>query len=298
MSEKKDTQHRQGCWIDPALNAHLTEAPAEPEERDPPETWAWVRRRCPRCGSKDVARILYGLLHDSPELDQKLAKKAVHRGGCCSCSRSPGWYCNSCMYPFGRRRRRIFAANDALRRLLEGNLRYRAAEQNPARLTELIRKSTAEDGQQPYAAIISCADSRVPVEHIFGAGIGDLFVIRNAGNVVSPTALASVEYAVEYLRVPLVMVLGHRGCGAVAAALKPHGKEPEALGALVAAVRENIGSAEDQAGAELANLKSGLLRLYESPLLSAAVADDQVTLVGAMYDIRTGAVTMHYGAAL
>lgn len=186
------------------------------------------------------------------------------------------------------------AAHDALLRLMEGNAQYRAGTRNPAPLTELIRRKTAEYGQQPYAAVVCCADSRVPTEHIFSAGIGELFVIRNAGNVISSSALASVEYAVGHLHVPLVMVLGHRGCGAVAAALSAHA-ELGALGALVAQVKANIGAAKAAEEAELANLRSAMAALQTSELLCAAQQSGKTAFVGAMYDIRSGAVTIQYG---
>lgn len=179
----------------------------------------------------------------------------------------------------------------ALRRLLEGNERYRAGLHNPAPLTEAIRRSTAEQGQRPFAAVVCCADSRVPAEHVFSAGIGELFVIRNAGNVISPSALASVEYAAGHLHVPLALVLGHRGCGAVAAALSGHA-EPGALGALVAQVRANLGGARCAEEAELANVRGALAALRESPLLRQLLDGGELAAVGAVYDIRSGEVAV------
>lgn len=182
-------------------------------------------------------------------------------------------------------------AKKALARLQEGNEAYCSDERNPAALTERLRLKTASEGQRPYAAVVSCADSRVPPEHIFSAGLGELFVIRNAGNVISPSVLASVEYAVEHLHVPLVLVMGHRGCGAVAAAVTGHG-EPGALGELVAQVRANIGAAANAAEAELANVKSAMNTLRNDELLQKALSEGKTALCGAIYDIRTGKVEL------
>ena len=181
-------------------------------------------------------------------------------------------------------------AQSILQRLLAGNQNYLRTDRNPAQLGDKIRLKTASEGQHPLAAVLSCADSRVPPEHIFGAGIGELFVIRNAGSVVTPSALASVEYAVAHLHVPLVLLLAHRGCGAVKAALSEE-EEPGALGALVAKVRQNIEGSETAEAAELANLRSGLSALRESPVLREKADDGTLAIVGAIYDLVSGVVT-------
>ncbi|MFH1610202.1 MAG: carbonic anhydrase, partial [Candidatus Bipolaricaulota bacterium] len=128
----------------------------------------------------------------------------------------------------------------AIELLKDGNRRHTAGEplhprQNPSRRTELV------PGQKPWAAVVGCADSRVPPEIVFDQGLGDLFVIRTAGHVVDAAVLASIEYAVEHLNVPLVVVLGHRGCGAVAAALQR--RPDEAEDCLCAAIRPAIARA-------------------------------------------------------
>ena len=183
----------------------------------------------------------------------------------------------------------------SLARLLEGNRRYRLQEQNHAVLSEQIRLTTTEEGQHPYAAVVCCADSRVPPEHIFHAGIGELFVIRNAGNVMTPAALGSVEYAVAHLHVPLVLVMGHRGCGAVASALV-HGQagshaEEGALGDLIARVAAGIGSVHSPAEAERNNLRVAVSALGESPVLRRLAREGRAGFVAAVYDIRSGAVS-------
>ena len=184
-------------------------------------------------------------------------------------------------------------AEAALKRLLEGNALYRSRERNDVPLTELIRLDTAHNGQHPRAAVVCCADSRVPAEHIFHAGIGELFVIRNAGNVMTPAALGSVEYAVGHLHVPLVAVMGHRGCGAVASALvhgqEGHHQEEGALGDLIARVAGAIGRVHSPAEAELRNLEHSISALGDSPLLRRLALAGQVGFAALMYDIRSGA---------
>lgn len=180
-------------------------------------------------------------------------------------------------------------AEASLRALMQGNAQYLERSHNPAELTDLIRLDTAHHGQHPMAAVVCCADSRVPPEHIFSAGIGELFVIRNAGNVMTPAALGSVEYACAHLHVPLVLVMGHRGCGAVVAALQKH-REPGALGELIAQVAEGIGHAHDPRQAERNNLCHSLETLGESEVLRDLADSGKLGIAGAIYDIRTGAV--------
>lgn len=181
------------------------------------------------------------------------------------------------------------AAEASLHRLIQGNARSLEQDTNPAKLTDLIRIQTAHAGQHPYAAVVCCADSRVPPEHIFGAGIGELFVIRNAGNVMTPSALGSVEYAVAHLHVPLVLVMGHRGCGAVVSALQ-HAAEDGALGDLVAQVARAVGHVRDPKEAELRNLCHSMAALGTSDALRELAGRGSVGFAGAIYDIRTGSV--------
>lgn len=108
---------------------------------------------------------------------------------------------------------------EALKKLKEGDVCYAHGDHNPAHFDETIRHDLADHGQHPYAAVITCGDSRVPPEHIFSVGLGSLFVIRNAGNVIGPFELGSAEYAAEHLQVPLILVLGHTHCGAVESTL-------------------------------------------------------------------------------
>ena len=186
-------------------------------------------------------------------------------------------------------------AEASLAALLEGNAAYLSHSRNPASLTDLIRVKTAHEGQHPHAVVVCCADSRVPPEHIFSAGIGDLFVIRNAGNLMTPAALGSVEYAVGHLHVPLVLVMGHRGCGAVASALvhgQGAGHEEEAsLNELISQVHAGIRGVHDPKEAELHNLQAAVRTLGESRLLRRLAAEGKAGIACGMYDIRTGSVS-------
>ncbi len=188
---------------------------------------------------------------------------------------------------------------DALRTLREGNARF--VTQRPlhpnagaGRLTETAK------GQHPFAAIVSCADSRVPAELVFDRGIGDLFVVRVAGNVCGATEIGSVEYAVKHLGAPLVVVMGHTQCGAVAAAAEG-GAAPGSLPAIVDLIRPAVARARSDhpdlkqeallASAIRENVWQGVTDLLtKSPILREAVASGKVQVVGALYSIESGRV--------
>lgn len=180
------------------------------------------------------------------------------------------------------------AAADALSRLEAEDGFYQTHTENHARLTEEIRRETFQNGQHPYAVIITCSDARVPPEHIFQAGIGDLFVIRNAGNVLGDFDLGSVEYAVEHLGCRLVLVMGHTHCGAVAAAL---GQESHGYtGTIIREIRDAIGSDRDPRRCEIRNVCASLAKLSRSEILTQLHRAGKVAFAGAIYDIETGAV--------
>jgi carbonic anhydrase len=105
----------------------------------------------------------------------------------------------------------------ALKMLTEGNNRFVTGQPSHPNLSAERRQQTAEKGQNPFAVVLACADSRVPVEEIFDRGIGDIFTIRDAGNIATKTDIGSIEYAVDHLGTPLVVVMGHSQCGAVTA---------------------------------------------------------------------------------
>jgi carbonic anhydrase len=184
----------------------------------------------------------------------------------------------------------------ALSRLLEGNRRFiDAAPSHPNQ--DVARRALLAGGQEPFAIILCCSDSRVPPEVVFDQGLGDLFVVRVAGNVADEIGLASIEYAAEHLGVRLVMVLGHERCGAVTAAVKG-GELPGHLPALMAALQPAVDGNHDPhgdavEGAMQANIELTARHLRESgPVLSGLVAEGQLKVVGARYDLDTGAVTV------
>ncbi len=184
----------------------------------------------------------------------------------------------------------------ALEKLIDGNRRYQLASQTYPHQT-VARRQALRDGQKPFAVILGCADSRVPPELIFDRGLGDLFVIRVAGHVVDDTVLASVEFAVTLLGVPLVMVLGHSQCGAVEATIS--GADlPGSLSKVAAAIQPAVAAAEELSGdlvdnATRTNANMTAVQLTNrSLLLAKSVADERVKIVAALYDLDTGAVEL------
>ena len=189
---------------------------------------------------------------------------------------------------------RRLTADESLKDLLEGNERFMSGKtMNPRRSPADFSKLAP--AQAPDAVIVGCADSRVPPEILFDQGVGDLFVIRVAGNVVSgagPTVKGSIAYAVVVLGAPLVMVLGHSQCGAVKAALET--KElalPESIRDLVGMV--STGGEKDLDRAIVANVRAGVAKLKSlEPTLTRYVETKRIKVVGAVYDLASGKVTL------
>jgi carbonic anhydrase len=195
------------------------------------------------------------------------------------------------------------SADDALHQLLEGNARFvKGQPASPRRSPEDFR-SLAE-AQYPEAVIVSCSDSRVALEILFDVGVGDIFVVRIAGNVVSGagvTIKGSIEYAVAELNVPLIMVLGHSGCGAVKAAMKHIDAKdslPGAINGLVELIKPAVAETKGAPGDPLENairknVEIGVASLEQlQPIVAPAVKAGRVKVVGAVYDLRTGAVAL------
>jgi carbonic anhydrase len=186
------------------------------------------------------------------------------------------------------------AGDQALRQLLAGNRRYVAARLTHPHQTALYRARVAR-GQHPFAIVVGCSDSRVPAEIVFDQGLGDLFVIRVAGNVVDDTALGSIEYAAEHLGVGLIVVLGHERCGAVDAAVKGgtvHGHIDSLVKAIAPAVEQvknRPGDVLDHAVRANAAMTAGRLRTAP-PILADLAAGGRLKIVGARYDLDSGAV--------
>jgi carbonic anhydrase len=189
-------------------------------------------------------------------------------------------------------------ADSALKNLREGNARFVAEKSiNPHQSKEILTKLSKE-GQKPIAAILSCADSRVPPEKIFDLGFGDLFVIRAAGAVPGVDQVGSLEYAVAHLGVPLIVVLSHTGCGAIEAAVteaKEEGALKELLTKLspVAQAVKNIDAAKRlRTAAELsAVIFKDQLPLI-SPTLDKAVKEGHLKIISGTYDLETGVATL------
>jgi carbonic anhydrase len=194
---------------------------------------------------------------------------------------------------------------EALRRLLEGNGRFVGGKDSAAESRRSPeRRAALADGQAPFAAVVACADSRVAVELLFDQGLGDLFVVRVAGNVVAsagPLVKGSIEYAVAELGVSLVLVLGHTDCGAVKAAVKhidSHDQLTGSVGELVDLIKPAVARAMSRPGDRLenairANVEMGVGRLLRfEPVVATAVKGGKLKVAGATYDLRSGRVTV------
>lgn len=185
---------------------------------------------------------------------------------------------------------------EILQKLLDGNTRFVAG--TPERPRQNIkRRAEISEHQTPEAIILSCSDSRVAPEILFDQGLGDLFVIRTAGQVIDNAVLGSIEYGAEHLHVSLIVVLGHKRCGAVKAACAG-GDLPGHLNSLTFPIKAAIENAKKQAGDLLdnsvkENVRSIVKQLQNSePILSHLVSENKLTIVGAYYDLDSGAISM------
>lgn len=179
-------------------------------------------------------------------------------------------------------------AENAIKRLTSGNLLYLNSSKNNGDISPSVRVETSSNGQHPYAVVVTCSDSRVIPEAIFGAGIGELFVIRVAGNVIGEHELGSIEYAAEHLGCKLVVVLGHTHCGAVGAAIA--GVNVGHVASLTSEIRKAIGSVKDDLQACILNVKAGVSRITVSVKMNC-----DTKVVGAVYDIESGKVSFEIG---
>lgn len=185
-------------------------------------------------------------------------------------------------------------ASSSLAELKAGNDHHvRHQYQHPHESVARQRELTA--GQHPHAEILSCADSRVPPEIIFDQGLGDLFVVRVAGNVASDTEIGSLEYGAEHLHIPLLVVLGHESCGAVTAALQ--GGAEAHIATLVNLIKPAVEKSRGQSGDPVANAVRANVQLVvqqlraSTPVLSELVAHGKLKIVGGVYSLETGKVT-------
>lgn len=185
---------------------------------------------------------------------------------------------------------------EALRLLTEGNRRFAADSRrvgriDPERRTELV------PAQAPFAAVLGCSDSRVPFEHVFDAGIGDIFAIRNAGQIADDVVLGSIEFAVVALGTPLVVILRHTKCGAIAAARSGEPVGAPHLQVLVDAILPSVELVRrsdpdvDQEAVGSAHLEATMRTVLDrSGAVSDAVAEGKLAVVGASYDLVSGRV--------
>ena len=191
------------------------------------------------------------------------------------------------------------SATAALKNLMDGNDRF--ASGTPRARASLGTIARLASGQTPFATVLGCADSRVPVETVFDHDPGDIFVTRLAGNFVSDAALGSIEYATAVLKSPLIVVLGHTSCGAVQAAVDfvKSGKPlPGHMQVLVDAIEPAAKAAEHETGdwthnAVIENVRRNVRTLEGStPIISEAVKNGEVRVVGGVYSLATGRVTL------
>ncbi|MDF3052321.1 MAG: carbonic anhydrase [Geminicoccaceae bacterium] len=199
----------------------------------------------------------------------------------------------------------MIPASEAVERLREGNLRFTSSARGSEPLLSNAQRAALATGQQPFAIILGCSDSRVPAEIVFDQGLGDLFVIRVAGNIVAPSQVGSVEFAAARFETRLVVVLGHSQCGAVVATLeelqRPTANQSRNLAAIVDRIRPSV---EGLLATELrhnmdalvtqavrANIRASVNHLrHGSEVLELLIRDGGLRVVGAEYSLETGIV--------
>lgn len=185
---------------------------------------------------------------------------------------------------------------DALKNLMEGNKRF-VAGKNSCANQDASRRGALANAQRPFAVVLSCSDSRVPPEVVFDQGLGDLFVVRVAGNVVDDSVLGSLEYAVEHLGAKLILVMGHERCGAVSATLQ--GGKPEGhVAALVKLIQPAVATTKGKPGDPLDNAVRANAQISarelteESSILEERVKAKKIQIKAARYDLDTGEVEL------
>lgn len=204
----------------------------------------------------------------------------------------------------------MISAREALARLREGNGRFVSGTRTGDRLTSETRRNELAAGQEPFAIILGCSDSRVPAEIVFDQGLGDLFVIRVAGNIVASSQIGSVEFAAERFGTPLVVVLGHSRCGAVLATLdelrRPKENQSRNLRSIVDRIRPSV---EVLLATELRHDSDALVRhairnnvrvsashlRHGSEILEHLIQNEGLLVVGAEYSLETGIVDFFDG---
>ncbi|MBR2539897.1 MAG: carbonic anhydrase [Mogibacterium sp.] len=182
----------------------------------------------------------------------------------------------------------MLTADEAKQRLIDGNKSYLGALTGDGDISPAKRRETALNGQNPYAIVITCSDSRVIPESIFSAGIGELFVIRVAGNVLDDHQLGSIEYAADHLGTKLIVLLGHTRCGAVGAAIEGH------TGGFIESILKDIqlaiGNEKDDFKASCLNVKHGVETIRRELKIHPIHDPEGLRVAGAIYHIEDGRV--------
>lgn len=201
--------------------------------------------------------------------------------------------------PVYQRNEKITSPEGALQLLLEGNQRFKSGNILNKDLSTARRSDLLKKGQHPFAVVVSCSDSRVPPELLFDQALGDLFVVRVAGNIVTPVELGSIEYAVEHLNVPLIMVLGHEECGAVTAAVEG-GVTHGSISAILDKIRPSVNDAKSEGltGATLVeksadlNIHNSLKDIAASPIIKEYIETKRLRILGYKYDLDEGGISL------
>ncbi len=190
------------------------------------------------------------------------------------------------------------SATDALARLVEGNKHFVSGNMAQVDLGSSRRNELAA-GQHPHAIIVTCSDSRVAPEHIFNEGLGDIFVVRVAGNVLDPVALGSVEYAAEHLHAPLLVLMGHDKCGAVSAAVDAKGEPEGNIGAIIKMIQPAVKKAKAKGGSKEEIIDNAIREnvadsystvLEKSPVLKHMIESGELKVVAGVYHLASGQV--------
>jgi carbonic anhydrase len=201
-------------------------------------------------------------------------------------------------------------ADEALKKLMDGNARFVESKMTAGALCDITAREKLAKGQKPYAIVLSCSDSRVPPELIFDQGLGEIFVVRDAGNVTDQIVLGSIEYAAEHIGSPLIVVLGHERCGAVTATVDANGKGEGNIGAIVKAIAPALKKAKGECcknrkGCDKKD-KAKLIEcvvdmnarmvaanlVKQSKVIAELVKEGKVRVVAAKYDLDDGKVTL------
>lgn len=186
--------------------------------------------------------------------------------------------------------------DQALKMLIDGNNRFVSRRTINSTNRDIRRIKAVAENQYPFASILSCADSRVPSEIVFDLGFGELFVCRVAGNVATPEEIGSLEFGTAVLGSKILMVMGHKRCGAVSAALKG-GEFPGQIGSLVEAIKPSLATASTKTNMQLeeavkANVLYQVQNLKKSPVISQLIEQNKLKVVGGYYDLDNGKVTI------